>query len=549
MHVTVGSRIPAARLLRCDGINRYRRAEQRSWITRWLVLFDQPPSPTFTMRSLRYVEHFVPDGYAYVTVDTRGAGASFGTKPNDLLPREIADLKEVSDWVVRQDWCNGRIGTGGISYDGIMGAEAAAQGNIAAVALLHSYADIYDDLVLPGGVPNTGFLSLYGAFTSASEQNVPAVHPDLTWGFVLADLLFAGTAGVDPNNPTQLDAAVAEHSDNYNMAAKITDPAFLCKDSVVVTANGSNYTWTDLSNTEVTANALVSHRVSVAAWAGYQDSGSVRSAARMHNALVAAGAPSRLTIGPWVHGGRTCWTPAGGAERGEPSFSLDLAVKRFFDCELRDQCDVFGSAGGAQDPPLHFFMSGTAGPDEWRAAPDQWPPAGLVWHDLYMHTVDKSLRPHAVEDARLSADFRVNFRATTGKASRWNLVLHLLKVLVTYPTRGEDAARMLSRSTAPLESDINIVGSAHVDVVLELVAPLTATEAVVFVYLEDVDPDGAVTYITEGQVRAAHPVVNTADDARVGSFNAFSRSFTCSDMQPLTAGVPAAISILLEPIA
>ena len=78
---------------------RYQRNLKRSMLSRFITIFDQPPQPTFNLRSLRYIEHFVSDGYAFVTVDTRGAGASQGNKPVDMLPREVLDLKEISSWV------------------------------------------------------------------------------------------------------------------------------------------------------------------------------------------------------------------------------------------------------------------------------------------------------------------------------------------------------------------------------------------------------------------------------------------------------------------
>jgi len=95
---------------------RYQRTLKRSMLSRFVTLFDQPPQSTFPMRSIRYIEHFVNDGYAFVTVDTRGAGASEGSKPVDMTPREVQDLKEISDWVLEQAFCDGNIASGGVSY-------------------------------------------------------------------------------------------------------------------------------------------------------------------------------------------------------------------------------------------------------------------------------------------------------------------------------------------------------------------------------------------------------------------------------------------------
>jgi len=69
------------------------------------------PSPN----TYRYRDMFVPRGYALVVVDSRGTGASFGTRDSFRSPRERADYKLVADWIVAQAWSDGRIGATGIS--------------------------------------------------------------------------------------------------------------------------------------------------------------------------------------------------------------------------------------------------------------------------------------------------------------------------------------------------------------------------------------------------------------------------------------------------
>ena len=60
-------------------------------------------------------ESWVPDGYACVRVDSRGAGRSPGFL--DLFSeRETRDLYECIEWAAGQPWSNGRVGLSGISY-------------------------------------------------------------------------------------------------------------------------------------------------------------------------------------------------------------------------------------------------------------------------------------------------------------------------------------------------------------------------------------------------------------------------------------------------
>ena len=72
------------------------------------------PSPN----TWKYRDMFVPRGYALVVVDARGTGASFGTRDSFRSPRERADYRAIADWIVAQQWSDGRIGANGISYLG-----------------------------------------------------------------------------------------------------------------------------------------------------------------------------------------------------------------------------------------------------------------------------------------------------------------------------------------------------------------------------------------------------------------------------------------------
>ena len=162
-------------------LTRYHRAEKRTWWASLFALFGEPATDYLPVRSLQYLQAFVGEGsYALVSVDVRGTGASFGSRPVDLIPREIQDYVEVALWVRNQPWCNGKIGTGGISYDGIAGALMAAASppqTIQAVAMMFAPGDIFEDIAIPGGIMNTGFLEWYSEFTRASERNVAVNDP------------------------------------------------------------------------------------------------------------------------------------------------------------------------------------------------------------------------------------------------------------------------------------------------------------------------------------------------------------------------------------
>src|SRR5919106_5639784 len=59
-------------------------------------------------------EKWVPDGFACVRVDSRGAGRSPGYI-DPFSPRETRDLYLCIEWAGDQSWSNGKVGLNGIS--------------------------------------------------------------------------------------------------------------------------------------------------------------------------------------------------------------------------------------------------------------------------------------------------------------------------------------------------------------------------------------------------------------------------------------------------
>ena len=68
-------------------------------------------------------------GYAVVDIDVRGAGASFGARPDEWPPEEAADAAAVLDWIVSRPWSDGRVAAVGISYGGTAALLLAARGH------------------------------------------------------------------------------------------------------------------------------------------------------------------------------------------------------------------------------------------------------------------------------------------------------------------------------------------------------------------------------------------------------------------------------------
>jgi putative CocE/NonD family hydrolase len=111
-----------------------------------------------------------------------------------------------------------------------------------------------------------------------------------------------------------------------------------------------------------------------------------------------------------------------------------------------------------------------------------------------------------------------------------------------YPDRQEVNKKMLLFTSTATEQNIEITGHPST----ELYISADAKDASFFVYLEDVAPDGLVTYITEGQLRAAFRKLGdktTAPYQVEGPYH----TFLTKDKEALTPNEVTPISITFQP--
>ena len=98
-------------------------------------------------------EKWVPDGYACVRVDSRGAGRSPGYLDHNNA-RENRDFHDCIEWAAAQPWCSGKVGLNGISYYASSQWRAAAlqPPHLAAICVWEGWVDYYRDSVRHGGI-------------------------------------------------------------------------------------------------------------------------------------------------------------------------------------------------------------------------------------------------------------------------------------------------------------------------------------------------------------------------------------------------------------
>jgi hypothetical protein len=103
-------------------------------------------------------------GFACVRLDVRGTGSSEGIAIDEYTEAEQLDGVEVVEWIARQEWCNGNVGSWGKSYGGFSCIQLAARRPPALRAIAPVYAtdDRYtDDMHYDGGAVCAFELSNY----------------------------------------------------------------------------------------------------------------------------------------------------------------------------------------------------------------------------------------------------------------------------------------------------------------------------------------------------------------------------------------------------
>ncbi len=98
-------------------------------------------------------EKWVPDGYAIVRVDSRGAGRSPGML-DSWSPREARDFYDCIEWAGTQPWSNGKVGINGISYYAMNQWQVGAlrPPHLAALCIWEGSSDYYRELARHGGI-------------------------------------------------------------------------------------------------------------------------------------------------------------------------------------------------------------------------------------------------------------------------------------------------------------------------------------------------------------------------------------------------------------
>ncbi len=97
--------------------------------------------------------YFAQRGYACLTLDMRGFGASDGIPAPPFSAQEKEDGYDVLDWMASQPWCNGRTGMWGASYGGDTSLSVASlqPPSLKAIVPIHATDDEFTGVCYPHG--------------------------------------------------------------------------------------------------------------------------------------------------------------------------------------------------------------------------------------------------------------------------------------------------------------------------------------------------------------------------------------------------------------
>jgi putative CocE/NonD family hydrolase len=469
-------------------------------------------------RNHETIEYFVRHGYAWVSIDARGSGASFGTRPYPWSPDEVKDGAELVDWIIQQPWSDGKVGAFGTSYTGTTSEFLLVNKHPAVKAAAPRFAlfDAYTDIAFPGGIHQTWFTEKWAAGNLAIDTNT------ITEKFgARVKMMVRGIRPVDADRDrSMLAAAIQDHEDNYNVHEEALRMEF--RDD----AAPSGYGTTDAFSPHRFIDDVQASGAAVYSYSGWYDGAYQHAAIKRYMTLES---PKKLTVGPWEHGGRQQISPWRASPK--PEFDHDAEMLRFFDYHLKGVDN-----GIMEEKPVHYF---TMGEEKWKAD-DRWPPEHHV-ETFYFAAAHRLAEAGPTEESG-SDRYVVDYGAGTGDAARWNsLTGPRGGLLFGYPDRKEQDEKLLTYTSAPLREDMEVTGHP----IVKLYVSSTADDGNFFVYLEEVDASGNVIYVTEGQLRAIHRKLSEEERPYQGVIP--HRSFEKKDAMPLVPGEVAELVFDLLP--
>lgn len=465
---------------------------------------------------------FVEDGYVLVAVDTRGSTSSFGPRRVDIGPAEIEDMDELIAHVASRPWSNGDVFAQGTSYmaDTADIATSRPADALKGAVIRQVDFDVFLHLFFPGGVANQWFLDGWGGATRAMDEGrSPDPESDLNCLERAADCaeLWPLLAPVDEDDDfSLLRQALAGRErwvpGDYAMTEFHDD------------AGRTGFGFFD-SAPAAQLEGIRREAKPAQVWGSWMDAGTAEAALARYRS--APDVPMEL----WITG-----NDHGNSQLADPFMPAEEAPRPSLDEQHRIMAGFYEAVadGEFHRRIINYYVLGAG---VFRQTP-VWPPTEAVVEAFFFDAGGALVRdkPAAGSDA-----YEVDFSAGTGPTTRWSTQFGTAP---DYPDRRAEDRKLLVYDSAPFAEDAEVAGTP----VIELHVASATADPVFHVYLEDVSPDGRVTYLTEGAFRAIHRA--PADPAALPyDMGPAPHSYRRADSLPVVPGERMEVRFALFPVA
>ena len=437
---------------------------------RYPVVVSRTPYVKANAAAVEAGKYYAERGFVYVLQDVRGRGDSDGV----FVPyfNEAQDGYDTIEWCAKQTWSNGRVGTTGGSYLGVIQWLTALRQppHLAAMVVMVPPSDPFVET--PTGLPSP--MHLCWTHYTSGRMNQPMEAVDWMGIYEHLPLLTMDDAAGRRSHKWRADIAHAQLDDYWKPLCYQTRFA------------------------ELAVPAL-----HISGWYDDEQIGTPASFAGMATraATPEARASQRLLMGPWHHQINTK-SKLGEVDFG-PQALIDLRgeIVRWFTRWLCDEASMPGEDGQderAEDAPVRIFIMGT---NAWRDE-REWPLARTAWTSYYLHSAGRA-------NSRFGDGMLSTTAPTDEPTDGYQYDPARPVPFITEPTSsqigGPDNYTAIQRRddvlvyvTEPLTEDTEVTGPVRV----ELYASSSAPDTDFMAMLVDIWPTGFTQRLCDGVVRA-----------------------------------------------
>ena len=412
------------------------------------VVFTYTPYGRQRADCVTSAEWFTSYGYAFVSADCRGMGASYGTRDAANSPQEAQDGADIVAWIKDQNWCDGKLGTIGSSYVGQTQLAILSKSQLVDASVIGCTDYNKYDGWIRGGIPR--------AFGSMPDTNWEAIG-----GTVTVDSMVATTPAVDEDtDKTMLREAIEQH-----VANGLQIPMFqrlLWRDSYSEEVDGAYWNLVSASTNKETINASGS---AIYLMGGLYDVFRRDTFVIYENLTT----PKKMTIGPWYH------TKA----KVDPNWEIEQL--RWFDYWLK------GIDNGIMDEdPIYLKTANRAENNGYRWQ-TEWPVDAGSRTAMYLSGTDALSLTTEKTEYETYVDYDVVYGIATGVESA---------------SSADVDAKGLCFTTEPFAEDFEITGHAMAHINFEMLSDETDIDF--FVTVSDYDPETGESFLfDDGHLRAS----------------------------------------------